>query len=164
MQFCEAFSNDGESITASVSPTLIAIQKKVSVLSIGVDLLKERTDTDDYDVHSDWLILLLDIMPEVAQKDLGESDIDYYHCFQELNHILHKSSLEEADSKNFRMLFKTTFDKITAMHSRLYLHIAYHFVDLIEKSLVDLLAKSRNVGIEYVNLVFTITQTREYLK
>jgi hypothetical protein len=42
-------------------------------------------------------------------------------------------TLEEADSKNFRMLFKTTFDKITAMHSRLYLHIAYHFVEFIEK-------------------------------
>jgi hypothetical protein len=121
-------------------------------VTLGVDLLKERTDNSDFNVHGYSLMLLIEAMPEFA-KDLGEEYVEHYACLKMVDHIIHKPKLSEWDIKNFLLMYRRAFDAVYTMHSRTYLHVGYHFVDLIEKGIAvgNFNCQRRSVEIEYAS-------------
>jgi hypothetical protein len=84
-----------------VSHTLIKIQQLFDRFSIGVNLMKEKTGTNDFNVHGDSLMQILALMPEICDKFLFESDVSKYASLEKLNTIVHKCTLSDSDRKCF---------------------------------------------------------------
>jgi hypothetical protein len=82
------------------------------------------------------ILLLLEVMPEIALNNLKETNMDLYSSLQDLNHIIHKFTLDPADIEKVESLYKKAFENMDSMHSRTYLHIGYHFVSDIKSGVV----------------------------
>jgi hypothetical protein len=118
-----------------VSQTLINIQNLFDRLSVGVDLIKEKTGTNDFNVQGDSLLLILELMPEICKNHLQQQDVSKYTNLKKLHHIIHKYTLTEADKSGFKDAYRKAFDSLSNMESKCYLHIGYHYCEEIEKGI-----------------------------